>query len=501
MYRPNWSTNGCSALVATPVNGTLREVFLRLFLVAVVLLIGTRDADAQQRVPRARASFRACDLPANCPEGSAAQKLYADEPTIELVTMGIGSLAWERHGHIALCIRYLDPRNDVCFNYGIGSFNKPLAMAWGFFRGTNSFWAGEQPIDALIQIYAGRNRTVWAQPIPLDGAQKKKVIDALYRDTAPLPEREVLRPPGSNLYYAYDHFWDNCTTRVRDILDCATDDKCPIGASGDEPPASNGLLSTLKGVDTDGKTFRELARDGFWGMRGFLLITDVAMGRVTDRVPDYWERMFLPQFLREGVEKKWGIKPIILYQRAPELERPELAGMATKADSNGNGLADVEEDTEHASGRALLFFLLLLLTAPAVAGRYFGRFQRSTLALAVLPQFLLGTILWFLAIISPLPYVRWNESLLVLLPLDLLLLAFLGPDKRKLYAKGRVAMLGLYVVLNLIGVMKQPILALVIWPLVPAALVGFWKPEWSRTKPAEKPAAKQSDDKAAKQSA
>lgn len=471
-------------MAGTRVNGTLREVFLRVLLVAFVLLIGARGADAQ-KMRRATASFRACDLPGNCPEGSVVQKLYAEEPTIELVTMGIGSLAWERHGHIALCVRYLDPRRDVCFNYGIGSFNKPLGMAWGFFRGTNSFWAGEQSIDALIQIYAGRNRTVWAQPIPLDPAQKKKVIDALYRDTAPLPEREQMRPPGSNLYYAYDHFWDNCTTRVRDILDEAV---------------GNELHKFADATETDGKTFRELARDGFWGMRGFLLITDIAMGRVTDRVPDYWERMFLPQFLREGVEKKWGIKPIILYQRMPELERPEFAGMDTKADSNGNGLADVEEDTEHASGRVLMFFILLLLTAPAIAGRYFGRFQRSTLALALVPQFVVGTILWFLAIISPLPYVMWNESLLVLLPLDVLLM-FSKFKWRQQYARGRVVMLGLYVLLNLIGVMKQPILALVIWPLVPAFLVGFWKPHWTRgagkhvgvvefAKPDDKPAKK-----------
>ncbi len=145
-----------------PVNGTLREVLVRLVLVAFVLLAGARDAGAQQRVRRATASFRACDLPVNCPEGSEVKKLYDAEPTIELVTMGIGSLAWERHGHIALCVRYLDPHKDICFNYGIGSFNKPVSMAWGFFRGTSSFWAGEQTIDALIQIYAGRNRTVWS---------------------------------------------------------------------------------------------------------------------------------------------------------------------------------------------------------------------------------------------------------------------------------------------------------------------------------------------------
>jgi len=450
------------------------------------LLLRSSDAAAEGGAPRPRravASFRACDLPANCPEGSVVKKLYDEEPTIELVTMGIGSLIWERHGHIALCIRYHDPRKDICFNYGIGSFQKPVAMAWGFFRGTNSFWAGEQTIDALIQIYAGRNRTVWAQPIPLDPAQKQKVIDALYRDTAPLPDRQGMRPGGTNLFYAYDHFWDNCTTRVRDILDEATDHT--LHAFADSTP-------------TDGKTYRELARDGFWGMKIPLLITDIAMGRVTDRVPDYWERMFLPQFLREGVEKKWGIKPIILYQRQPELERPELAGRDTRADADGNGLADVEEDTEHASGRVLMFLVLFLLVAPAIAGRYFGKLPRTTLALAIVPQWLLGAILWFLAIISPLPYVMWNESLLVLFPLDLLLL-FSRFKHRQLYARGRVAMLGLYVVLNLIGVMKQPILMLVIWPLIPNALVGFWKPEWSRrgtpatpAKPASEPSNKSS---------
>ena len=58
---------------------------------------------------------------------------------------------------------------------------------------------------------------------------------------------------------------------------------------------------------TDGKTFRDLAREGFFGMPAIpLLITDIAMGRTTDRVPTYYERMFLPQYLREAVAKRWG---------------------------------------------------------------------------------------------------------------------------------------------------------------------------------------------------
>jgi hypothetical protein len=400
-----------------------------------------------QKTRRASVAFRACDAKDACPEGSVAKKLYAEEPTVELVTMGIGALAWERHGHIALCIRWHDQRKDICYNYGIGSFHKPLSMAWGFFRGTDSFWAGEQKVEDLIRIYVGANRTMWAQPIPLTADQKKKVIEKLETDTAPL-EGHPARPgrvPGKNLYYAYDHFWDNCTTRARDILDDATD---------------HALLS-LKDTETDGKTFRDLARDGFYGMKGFLLITDIQMGRVTDRVPDYWERMFLPQYLREGAEKKWGIKPIILYQRQPDIEVPP--GADPKADKDGNGLADIEEDQEHQSGRPLMLLIILLITAPAVLARYFGRFQRLTLAFAVVPYFLLGAIQWFLAIISPLPYVLWNESLLLFLPLDSVA-GTSNPRSAALRARSRRAARPVRAAES-IGVMKRPS-CLVIWPLV-----------------------------------
>jgi len=411
----------------------------------------------------------------------AAKKLYEQEPTIELVTMGIGSLIWERHGHIAMCVRWQDPIKDICFNYGIGSFDKPLGMAWGFFRGTDSFWAGEQTIDSLIQIYAGRNRTVWVQPLPLTPAEKQVVLDALYRDTAPMKGRELFRPPqwrgSQNLHYAYDHFSDNCTTRVRDILDDAT----------------GGKFKALTG-DND-RTFRDLARDGFQGMRIPLLITDIAMGRSTDHVPDYWERMFLPQYLREAAARVWPeIKPIIIYQRDPSLEHPELASEpGVRDDADGNGLSDAEEDTAHNSGRVWFAIVVLLLTAPAPLTRYFRRFQRTGMAFAVLPYWLLGSILWFLAIISPLPYVMWNESLLVLLPLDLALL-FLRPARRRIYARARVAMLGAFGLLSLVGVFSQPVIMLVLWPLVPNAVVGFWRDEWSRpaaAKPDAKPAAKE----------
>src|SRR4051812_34326854 len=148
--------------------------------------------------------------------------------------MGIGGLMWERHGHIALCVRYADHSQDACYNYGIGDFHNPIGMASGFFRGTNSFWVGKMDPQFMLSIYRNADRTIWIQPLPLTDEQEQKVIAKL--------EYDIL---DEHRYYAYDHFWDNCTTRVRDILDDAT----------------GGKLRAMTNK-TEGLTYRDLARKG-----------------------------------------------------------------------------------------------------------------------------------------------------------------------------------------------------------------------------------------------
>jgi len=371
------------------------------------------------------------------------------KPVIVLVTMGVGSLIWERHGHIALCVGYGDARGTQCYNYGIGDFVHPVGMGWGFFRGTGSFWVGKQPAAQMLSIYTYTDRTIWVQPLPLTPEQKKQVIDKL--------EFDILEP---NRYYAYDHFWDNCTTRVRNILDDVT----------------GGKLSGMQET-TDDRTFRDLAREGFYGVHlpqtgdvpVPLLITDIAMGRATDRVPSYYERMFLPQYLREAVTKLWKVQPIAIYERhgdPPQSDGP--------------------------SGRVWFALLIVLLTSPAWITRLIGRLPRAGLALSVLPYVLLGTVLTFLAIISPLPYVRWNETCLVLFPFDVLVLV-LPAGRRRQYAHGRLVMLGAIAVLSLVGILKQPLLAPLLWPAIPLVVVGLWPIPPARIGQAGKP----DDDQAA----
>jgi hypothetical protein len=374
---------------------------------------------------------------------AADDRTGQEYPIVDLVTMGIGARIWERHGHIALCVDRGGTNVD-CYNYGVADFQHPLGMTAGFFRGTHSFWVAKMDPGEMLATYLYADRTIYVQPLPLNAAQKQEVIAKL--------EHDIL---DDNRYYAYDHFWDNCTTRARDIIDHAT----------------GGALSSMT-EPTDGRTFRDLARSGFFGMRIPLLITDIAMGRVTDREPTYYERMFLPEYLREAVLKKWNITPVAIYTRVgpPPLD-------------------------DGPSGRFLFALVLIVLTAPAWATRLWGRFERTGLAVALAPQLLLGTVFWFLAIISPLPYVRWNESCLVLLPADVLLL-FLAPDKRRKYARARLAMLGVLAALMVVGVLRQPIWPELIWPLVPLAVVGLWperepppapEPDKKSEKPASRP--------------
>lgn len=352
-------------------------------------------------------------------------------PALDLITMGVGSLIWERHGHIALCVRYPSGRGDACYNYGIADFYHPIAMAWGFFRGTRSFWAGLERPREMTSRYAWADRTVWVQRLPFTPAETAKVVAKLEFDVQE-----------AHKYYAYDHFWDNCTTRVRDILD----------------EASGGKLRALRG-SSDSRTFRDLAREGFYGMPMPLVVTDIAMGRVTDVVPSYWERMFLPDYLREAATAAWGVEPQVLYQRkGPPATR------------------------DAASGRGWFALLLVLWTLPVWVAARAKRWQRVTMGVAVAPAVVLGVALWGLAIISPLPYVRWNESCLLFFPGDVLLAA--GATLRLKYAKVRLATLIGFALAALVGLLRQPLWAPWLLPVslsLAIVLPHYYKNKSART--------------------
>src|SRR5215469_3111584 len=111
----------------------MRAMRMPKFLALVIALAGVAASPAAHAQ---RGGDRALHL--------VAERAGMTLPAVELVTMGVGSLIWERHGHIALCVIYDGPTEDECYNYGVADFSHPLDMTAGFFRGTHSFWVAKE---------------------------------------------------------------------------------------------------------------------------------------------------------------------------------------------------------------------------------------------------------------------------------------------------------------------------------------------------------------------
>ena len=80
---------------------------------------------------------------------------------------------------------------------------------------------------------------------------------------------------------------------------------------------------------------------------------------------------------------------------------------------------------------------------------------------------LIGTILWLLAILSPLPMARYNEALLFFLPFDIGLLALSAQNKQR-YCQVRVALVLLATIAASIGLLSQPL-----WVIAPVPVLAL----------------------------
>lgn len=327
-------------------------------------------------------------------------------PEIILYTMEEGEVLFQRFGHAALCVEYPDaPRRDRCYNYGTTDFSDPITLGWDFLRGKARFWVSVTTPARMLDTYGGLDRTIWRQKIPLTDQQARTAAAALAHDA--LPE---------NRYYIYHHYYDNCTTRLRDIIDDVTGGA--LHREADEPV---------------GPSFREFGRRGFADQKWLLIIDDFFMGRRGDIQPNVWQAMFLPDYLRVEVHERLGAEPEMLTQR------------------QGGPVAPYG-----GSGRGWILLFAVLLAMPIAVTRVLGRRERLGVALATGPLFVLALVTWGIALITTLPEGRYNEALLIFWPTDIVL-PFLSAARRQRYAQVRVACLALVSLLVTVGVLLQPL--------------------------------------------
>ncbi len=342
-------------------------------------------------------------------------------PRVILLTFGVGAVIFEKFGHAALCLDYEDAREPVCFNYGVTDFSEGPSMIWSFLRGTQVFWGDPEAWSDMVSFYRGEDRDIYEQVLPLSPEQARSVEHAILTS---LEE--------AHRYYHYDHFFNNCTTRVRDMIDAATGGKLRTGSEVTYP-----------------LTFREMGYRGLSGLPPLKALADFVIGRQADDTPTLWEAMFHPEVLREHVTNALGVQPRLIYKR----QGPPFP-------------------TEGSSWHLQVLAIALLFALPLLVATWRRRFERVAVAWATMYLALWGLVVWGLVGVSSIPGVRWNENVLVLMPLDIVL-PFLAIERRRQYARIRVA--GLFFVSALcgVGLLHQPLWIPILSALLPLSIIAF----------------------------
>jgi len=195
-------------------------------------------------------------------------------PRAFLVTVEPGDAPWERFGHDMLVIG--DPNGSaVAINYGVFDFDAPDFIG-NFVKGKMTYWMELDDWQPTRQMYIKANRSMWIQELNLAGAQRLALIDKLRQNAQP-----------QNKYYRYDYYRNNCTTKVRDVLNDV------VGGE---------IEKQLKALQT-GTTYRWHTRIGmaeyFWLYTGL----ELAMGPPCDVKLSAWEECFLPAKLMDDLNR------------------------------------------------------------------------------------------------------------------------------------------------------------------------------------------------------
>ncbi len=200
----------------------------------------------------------------------------SDAATISLLTGSPGAELYATFGHSA--IRVTDPGQnlDIVFNYGTFDFDTPNFYV-KFVRGQLDYMLTQADFDNFIPSYAYDNRSIVEQQLNLTLPQKRKLLALLQENYKP-----------ENRYYKYDFFFDNCATRIRDIMKEAFGEDFQYHYPED--------------WKNSGLTFRNLI-DMYltyhhWSDFGI----DIALGLPTDAIASPSDYMFLPDYLSEGFE-------------------------------------------------------------------------------------------------------------------------------------------------------------------------------------------------------
>lgn len=196
-----------------------------------------------------------------------------DSIEVSLLTCSPHEEIYSLYGHTALRWHDLHQSgpsagNDIAFNWGIFNFNKPYFVL-RFVFGLTDYELGIMPFQYFCTYYEKWGSSVTEQVLNLSNEEKMKLEAALQKNLQP-----------ENRIYRYNYFYDNCSTRPRNIIEECINGKVEYAQREDYTPSYREMV----GVCT---------RNHPWGTFG----NDILLGIKADFKTDMRQQEFLPDNL------------------------------------------------------------------------------------------------------------------------------------------------------------------------------------------------------------
>ncbi len=305
-----------------------------------------------------------------------------------LITCSPGTATYSIYGHSALRIVIPEKGIDSAYNWGVFDFATPN-FVWKFAKGRLEYSLGVYSIDRFLQDYFLEQRSVYQQKINLE-RDEIEILFALIT--------ENLKP--ENIKYRYDFFYDDCSTRIRDLLEKSVGDKLIY------PPE----------VAKDIPTFRDKVGEYQQPYPWLQMGVDLLMGLPGDKKANLRDRMFLPIDLQKGLSEA------VVNRNGKMI--PLLQNPATLLEF------DTPEARRGFFTTPLFVFSLLLIIVIVLSATLRGKTANKIIDLLIFSIFsILALMMLFFNFFTDHQQMKWNLNIIWLSPFIILCLASLILNK------------------------------------------------------------------------
>ena len=197
----------------------------------------------------------------------------SQDTTFYLITCSPGTATYSIYGHSALRVVILHTKSDSVYNWGVFDFRTPH-FVWKFAKGRLDYLLDTSEFQRFLQEYFFENRSVYSQEIDLEASEKKILLTLIKANLQP-----------ENRSYRYDFFYDDCSTRIRDLIEKT------VGPKLKYPPDEANRIPS----------FREMVGEYQKSYPWLNMGVDLIMGTPGEVKATFRDRMFLPLDLQKNL--------------------------------------------------------------------------------------------------------------------------------------------------------------------------------------------------------